>query len=187
MTKYYRNTKSFFSNSKILKSIKHVDLEGQLHGEQKSWWDRNHYYPKELSVYYHGNLLRSTTWYLTGQINTNINISNREKKVISFYTSGKIKFNKNYRFYKGDWLRDGNWTGYYSNGKLYYNEKYILDRLMFQNRYYSNGILITKKPNDDSENSDDSESSSEEEIELTKNIFEEFGQSNFSKMNIKNI
>lgn len=187
MTKYSRNTKTYFSNSKIVKSVKHVDGEGQLHGEQKTWWDRNHFYPKELSVYYHGILLRSTTWYLTGQINTNINIANKEKKIICFYTSGKIKFNKNYVFYKGNWLKDGNWTGYYSNGKLYYNEKYIMDKLMFQNRYYSNGILITKKPTDNSDDSDDSETSSDEEIELTQNIFEELGQSNFCKMNIKNI
>ena len=71
-THYSRNIKTLFKKSKSVKSIKHIDVWEELHGEQREWWDRQHLFPKELSIYDHGKLVRSTKWYLNGLIKLNL-------------------------------------------------------------------------------------------------------------------
>ena len=174
---YSRNTKTFFKRSKSVKSNKHVDLSGALHGEQREWWDRHHLFPKELSIYKHGTLVRSTKWHLNGQLESSIVVIGRVRKEIGFYSSGMQKYKKTYLFHNKQWLRHGIWYGYYRNGYKHYAEKYNLSSLLSQIRFYSNGNVITKfsleKGSSESSESSESEDTEESSIELTEKIFEE--------------
>ena len=181
-SQYSRNTKTLFKKSKSVKSIKHVDLSGELHGEQREWWDRHHLFPRELSIYEHGQLVRSTKWYLNGQLESSILVFGLTKKEIGFYSSGMQKYKKTYMFHNKQWLRHGIWYGYYSNGFKHYAEKYNFSSVLSQIRFLSNGNVISKfsleksssessiSESSDSEESEDTEDSS---IELTEKIFEE--------------
>jgi hypothetical protein len=176
-TPYSRNTKTLFKRSKMVKSIKHVDSSGELHGEQREWWDRNHLFPKELSIYDHGKLVRSTKWYLNGQLEKSVFVVSRSKKEISFYSSGTQKYKKTYLLHNKQWLRHGIWYGYYRNGFKHYAEKYNLNTVLSQIRFYSNGNVITKfsleKSSSESSESEESEDTEDSSIELTEKIFEE--------------
>jgi hypothetical protein len=176
---YSRNTKTLFKRSKSVKSIKHVDLSGELHGEQREWWDKHHLFPKELSIYEHGTLVRSTKWYLNGQLESSVVVIGRVRKEIGSYSSGAQKYKKTYLFHNKQWLRHGIWYGYYRNGFKHYAEKYNFSSLVSQIRFFSNGNVITKfsleKSSSDSSISESSESEDTEDssIELTEKIFQE--------------
>ena len=181
-THYSRNIKTFFKKSKCVKSIKHIDVWEDLHGEQREWWDRQHLFPKELSIYDHGKLVRSTKWYLNGQLECSVAVIGRIRKDIGFYSSGMQKYKKTYVLLNKQWLRHGIWYGYYRNGFKHYAEKYNFNSVVSTIRFFSNGNVITKfsleKSSSDSssESSLESKESKESEdgsIELTEKIFEE--------------
>lgn len=180
---YSKNIKTWFTGTKksttYPKSIKHVDSSGVLHGEQREWWDRNHLFPKELSVYDHGALVRSTRWYLNGHLQSSIVVIGRTKKEMGFYPSGTQKYKKTYRLISKEWVRHDHWCGFYRNGLKHYVEKYNFGTLITQIRFFSNGNMISKYSIDDKEE-DSSDSSSISSIdtedgsfELTEKIFEE--------------
>jgi hypothetical protein len=182
-THYSRNIKTLFKKSKSVKSIKHIDVWEELHGEQREWWDRQHLFPKELSVYQHGALVRSTKWYLNGQLESSIAVIGRIRRDIGFYSSGMQKYKKSYVLLNKQWLRHGIWYGYYRNGFKHYAEKYNLNSVVSTIRFFSNGNVITKfslekssSESSESESSIESVESQESEdgsIELTEKIFEE--------------
>jgi hypothetical protein len=186
-TQYSRNIKTLFKRSQTVKSVKHIDMSGELHGEQREWWDRHHLFPKEISVYDHGILVRSTKWYLNGQLESSVVVIGRTKREIGFYSSGTQKYKKTYLLHTEEnlsvnkkWLRHGIWYGYYRNGFKYYAEKYNFSSLLSRIRFFPNGNVITKfslekssLSSSESEESEDTEDTEESSIELTEKIFEE--------------
>jgi hypothetical protein len=169
MTNYSKNTKIFFSkNGPYPKSINHYDKIGRLHGEQRSWWDRNHQYPKELSVYIHGNLKNYISWHFNGYINTYININDTDKLISSYYTNGHLKYSHKYVLHNINktWKKNGSWCGFYRNGVQQYKELYMMDVLLHKEKYYTTGDLLYKSTEANIVNSDDDET-------LTEYVFEE--------------
>jgi hypothetical protein len=181
---YSKNIKTWFSgkcgSNTYPKSIQHIDGLGQLHGEQRDWWDRKHFYPKEISIYHHGTLLRSTQWYLNGLVKYYVAVVGKSKIETGFYPSGKLKYTKRYRLMNKEWVRNDVWCGYYRNSIKHYVEKYNLGTLVSQIRFFSNGNVISKFTLKNPEKSDSSDTSSissieteESSLELTEKIFEE--------------
>ena len=181
-THYSRNIKTFFKKSKSVKSIKHIDVWEELHGEQREWWDRHHLFPKELSIYDHGKLVRSTKWYLNGLIKLNLAVIGKTKIETSFYSSGRLKYRKTYKLMNKEWVRHDIWYGYYHNGIKNYAEKYNFGILISQIRFFPNGNIISKFTLENKQTIDSSDTSSissieteedDSSVELTEKIFSE--------------
>ena len=159
-----KTVRNFFSNSFCLQSITKYDNGKLLHGEQRSWWDRNHHYPKELSVYRHGCLIRTIKWHLNGNIKTNINTYNDRKDIYEYYPSGLLKYHHHYKFSPNGFVKHGGWTGLYRSGVTHYTEIYDDGNLINSTRYYTTGKPITY---DDSEKPITSENSENSEKPIT--------------------
>lgn len=133
----------YFTQSFCLESINKYDRDMLLHGEQRSWWDRRHHYPKELSIYQHGTLIRTIQWYINGNIQKSINTYRDIKEVREYYPSGSIKYRQNYKLGEMGFVRHGEWSGYYRNGKAHYEEVYVNGVLKSRVRYISNGTPLS--------------------------------------------
>ncbi len=129
----------YFTQSLCLQSIIKYDRDMLLHGEQRSWWDRNHHYPKELNIYQHGSLIRSITWYINGNIKKSINTYRDMKEISEYYASGQLKYRQNYKLGERGFVRHGEWCGFYRNGNKHYVEVYDRGTLLSRTRYVSNG------------------------------------------------
>jgi hypothetical protein len=129
----------YFTQSFCLESLIKYDKEMLLHGEQRSWWDRNHHYPKELSIYQHGSLIRTIKWYINGNIKKTVNTYRDIKEITEYYASGALKYRQNYQLGQLGFVRHGNWSGFYRNGNKHYEEVYVKDTLKYRVRYISNG------------------------------------------------
>jgi hypothetical protein len=71
-----------------------------------------------------------------------MNTLDNNKVEIGYYSNNTHKFLKNYINLNGDWLKNGQWTGYFNNGNLKYKENYILGNLNGDCLYYKyNGSL----------------------------------------------
>ncbi len=135
-----KNNKLFklFKDQHHIKSITQYDKDKRRHGRKISWWDKNHKYPKTLSIYHHGTILRSTKWYLNGNIKVSINTIGSKKTEVGYYSNGLMKFNKQFINNK----KYGVWNGFYKNGHRQYTEKYENDILTGQAIYnYYNGNI----------------------------------------------
>lgn len=141
MTKQKRphTARRYFTQSFCLESINRYDRDMLLHGEQRSWWDRRHHYPRELSIYQHGTLIRTIQWYINGNIQKSINTYRDIKEVREYYPSGSIKYQQNYKLGEMGFVRHGEWSGYYRNGKAHYEEVYVNGVLKSRVRYISTG------------------------------------------------
>jgi len=133
----------YFTKSFCLESIIKYDKDMLLHGEQRSWWDRNHHYPKELSIYQHGSLIRTIKWYINGNIQKSINIYKDMKEICEYYSSGSIKYRQNYKLGEGGFVRHGELSGFYRNGNRHYIEIYDKGNLQIRIRYISDGRLLS--------------------------------------------
>jgi antitoxin component YwqK of YwqJK toxin-antitoxin module len=131
--------RTYFTNSLCLESITKYDKDLLLHGEQRSWWDRNHHYPKEISIYQHGTLIRTICWYINGNIKKSIHICRDMKEICEYYSSGKLKYRQNYKLGEKGFVRHGEWSGFYRNGNKHYGEIYDKGKLISRTRYISNG------------------------------------------------
>jgi hypothetical protein len=138
-----KTVRNYFSNSFSLQSITKYDNGNLLHGEQRSWWDRNHHYPKELSVYRHGSLIRTINWHLNGNIKTNINTYNDKKDIFEYYSSGSLKYHHHYTFSPSGFVKHGEWIGLYRSGVTHYSETYNHGNLINSVRFYTTGKPIT--------------------------------------------
>lgn len=132
-------TRRYFTQSFCLESLIKYDRDMLLHGEQRSWWDRRHHYPKEISIYQHGTLIRTVKWYINGNIQKTINTYRDIKEICEYYPSGSIKYRQSYKLGEGGFVRHGEWSGYYRNGKTHYEEVYVKGVLKYRVRYISNG------------------------------------------------
>lgn len=161
----------YFTQSFCLQTIIKYDKDMLLHGEQRSWWDRNHHYPKELSIYQHGSLIRTITWYINGNIQKMINTYRDMKEVSEYYASGTLKYRQNYKLGERGFVRHGDWTGFYRNGNKHYEESYVKGTLVSRVRYISNGQplsgYISSSNSSNSINSINSSNSSLEKVEAT--------------------
>ncbi len=137
-----KTVRNYFSNSFSLQSITKYDKGNLLHGEQRSWWDRNHHYPKELSVYRHGSLIRTIKWHLNGNIKTNINTYNDKKDIFEYYSSGLLKYHHHYTFSPNGFVKHGEWIGLYRSGVTHYTETYNHGNLINSVRFYTTGKPI---------------------------------------------
>ena len=138
-----KTVRNYFSNSLSLQSITKYDNGKLLHGEQRSWWDRNHHNPKELSVYRHGSLIRTINWHLNGNIKTNINTYNDKKDIFEYYSSGSLKYHHHYKFSPNGFVKHGEWIGLYRSGVTHYTETYNNGNLVNSSRFYTTGKPIT--------------------------------------------
>jgi antitoxin component YwqK of YwqJK toxin-antitoxin module len=138
-----KTVKNYFSNSLSLQSITKYDNGKLLHGEQRSWWDRNHHNPKELSVYRHGSLIRTINWHLNGNIKTNINTYNDKKDIFEYYSCGSLKYHHHYKFSPNGFVKHGEWIGLYRSGVTHYTETYNNGNLVNSSRFYTTGKPIT--------------------------------------------
>jgi len=129
----------YFTKSFCLETIIKYDKDMLLHGEIRSWWDRRHHYPKELSIYQHGSLIRTIKWYINGNIQKTVNTYKDMKEVTEYYPSGALKYKQNYKLGDRGFVRHGEWSGFYRNGNKHYEEVYVKGTLKYRVRYISNG------------------------------------------------
>lgn len=132
-------TRRYFTQSFCLESLIKYDRDMLLHGEQRSWWDRRHHYPKEISIYQHGTLIRTVTWYINGNVKKTINTYRDMKEICEYYPNGSIKYRQNYKLGEMGFMRHGEWSGFYRNGNKHYVESYAKGVLKNRVRYISNG------------------------------------------------
>ncbi len=182
---YPYKIKKYFKNRGSVKSITKIDNNSLRHGEKLSWWDKAHRIPKSISIYYHGELVRCTKWYVNGNQKYFFNSNKNSRYETGYYSNMSIKFTKHYKLVNNKWVKDGLWEGFYKNGNKQYSEWYHNNVLDGQATYYyyngnikaikryNNGIIDDSKcyglysflrengeSSDDADNSDSSSSSS---------------------------
>lgn len=174
----------YFTQSFCLQSLTKYDKDMLLHGEQRSWWDRNHHYPKELSIYQHGTLIRSIVWYINGNIKKSVNTYRDMKEICEYYCSSQMKYRQNYKLSEKGFVRHGEWSGFYRNGNKHYEEVYDKGDLVSRTRYVSTGHPLsgygTSKPRETTVVSDNSNKVSDNTVVISDNTTKE-GLSSYLK------
>ncbi len=158
----------YFTKSFCLVSITKYDKDMLLHGEQRSWWDRSHHYPKELSIYQHGSLIRTIKWYINGNVQKTINTYRDMKEITEYYSSGALKYRQNYKLGELGFVRHGDWSGFYRNGNKHYEEVYVKGTLKYRVRYISNGRPLSGYSSGSNNRVDDSVEKDNKVIEETQ-------------------